>query len=229
MGIRADQAADAVQQLIRNEGLRKGEAIPSQRQLSERLEISRTALREGISALVARGELRSEPGRGVFVVRDYREPKPAAVDWPTADISPSDVYQLRYVIEPFVAGLVATRITPPLISRLEDNVSATRASLREGAMEAAAELDFQFHSLILETAGNPTLKEAAMTRMPSYRTSQSLPFAKQQDRMDTWREHRRIVLALKRHSSRSAARAMRDHILRAALRGGNKFSIASHD
>mgnify|MGYP000518139649 CR=1 FL=1 len=229
MGIRADQAADAVQQLIRDDGLRKGEAIPSQRLLSEKLEISRTALREGISALVARGELRSEPGRGVFVSRDHGDTKRGAVNWTTADISPPDVYQLRYVIEPFVAGLVATRVTPHVIRRLEDNVNAIRSSLLEGAIETAAELDFQFHSLILESAGNPTLKEAVMTRMPSYRTSQTLPFAKDKDRLDTWREHRRIMLALKRHSSRSATRAMRDHILKAALRGGNKFAISSHD
>lgn len=228
MGIRADQTVDAIQELIRVNRLQKGEAIPSQRQLCEQLGVSRTALREGVSTLVARGELRSEPCRGVFVARSHVEVAMVDSSWSTVDIAPSDVYQLRYMIEPFAAGLVATRITPPIMQRLEANVDSIRGALQDEAFETAVELDFQFHSLILETSDNPTLKEAVMTRMRSYRISQSLPFATGKDSMETWREHRRIMLGLKRHSSRSAARAMRDHILSAALRGGHSFDIARH-
>lgn len=228
MGVRADQAAEAIQHLIQQAHLQQGEKIPSQRQLSAQLNISRTALREGISTLIARGELRSEPGRGVFVLRDHDHGDFATLAWSNADISPSDVYQLRYVIEPFVTGLVATRITLAAVERLGENVAALRSALTEQQLERAADLDFQFHDMILGAAGNPTLKEAVMTRMRSYRSSQSLPFVKEQTLMETWREHRRIMLALKRHSTRSAIRAMRDHILRAALRGNNHFDIPTH-
>lgn len=226
MGIRAEQAVDAIQELIRTNRLQKGEAIPSQRRLCEQLGVSRTALREGISTLIARGALRSEPCRGVFVARDHGDAAVVDSGWSNVDISPSDVYQLRYMIEPFAAGLVATRITPPVMQRLEANVDSIRLALQDETFETALELDFQFHSLILEAAKNPTLKEAVMTRMRSYRISQGLPFATGKDSMETWREHRRIMLALRRHSSRSAARAMRDHILSAALRGGHSFDIA---
>jgi len=226
MGTRADQVVAAIQQLVRDHRLQKGQAIPSQRRLCERLGVSRTALREGISTLVARGELRNEPCRGVFVARDRDQIDVGRSMWSNADISPSDVYQLRYVIEPFAAGLVATRIQPIAIRRLEENVNAIRDSLQDEAFETAVELDFQFHSLILEAAENPTLKEAVMTRINPYRVTQRIPFSSGKDAMETWREHRRIMLALKRHSSRSAARAMRDHVLRAALRGGYPFDIA---
>src|SRR5690242_2657622 len=62
-----DQAARAIKQYILSQHLLPGDQLPSERDLTEMLSVSRTVVREAIQVLVAEGVLLKEPSRGVFV------------------------------------------------------------------------------------------------------------------------------------------------------------------
>src|SRR3546814_15992883 len=63
----ADVVAERIERLIMDGVLKAGQALPSERRLTEKLGASRTALREGLKLLRARGIIRTEQGKGSFV------------------------------------------------------------------------------------------------------------------------------------------------------------------
>lgn len=69
--VRAAQVADVVceriERLIVDGVLKTGQLLPSERRLTEKLGVSRTALREGLKLLRARGIINTEQGKGSFV------------------------------------------------------------------------------------------------------------------------------------------------------------------
>ena len=152
-----EAALQAIRKLIKQQGFGPGDALPSQRDLALQLGVSRASLREALSSLSALGLVSVQPGKGVFV-----QAPPAGdmggVAWPfTAQASPLDIFQLRYALEGFAAGLAAMTLTTEELDGLEDNVQAMRRELKAGDFEAAARLDFAFHQRILLASGNQAM------------------------------------------------------------------------
>ncbi|MBR9764046.1 MAG: GntR family transcriptional regulator, partial [Rhodobacteraceae bacterium] len=64
---RADAVTRQIELLILRGILRPGERLPAERDLAERMEVSRPSLREALADLQARGLLESRAGSGVYV------------------------------------------------------------------------------------------------------------------------------------------------------------------
>ncbi len=129
-------AVDAIRRLIETEGYAPGAALPAQRELAERLGVSRASLREALSTLSALGLVSVQPGRGVYV-----QAATGTVDghWPFADeVTAAHVFQLRFALEGFAAGLAAVTLGPADLDRLEVNLAALHRALRANELEEAA-------------------------------------------------------------------------------------------
>ena len=61
------RVADAIKAYIVTENLSPGAQLPSERNLSHLLAVSRNIVREGLSILVAEGVIVKKPGKGIFV------------------------------------------------------------------------------------------------------------------------------------------------------------------
>ena len=61
------QVEEHIKQTIQSEELQPGDALPSERELSENFQISRMTVRQAITNLVNQGFLFREKGRGTFV------------------------------------------------------------------------------------------------------------------------------------------------------------------
>lgn len=103
------RAADRAYALLRREivagSLAAGEHL-AEAELAERLALSRTPVREALRRLQSEGLVEVEPHRGARVV-----------DWHTFDVE--GIYDLRALIEGFVARRAATRLTHEQILELE--------------------------------------------------------------------------------------------------------------
>lgn len=217
-------ALQAIRQLISEQGFGPGDALPSQRDLALQLGVSRASLREALSSLSALGVISVQPGKGVFVQAPEAAAAGAGLSWPfAAQASPVDIFQLRYALEGFAAGLAAVTLTADELDALEDNVEAMRRQLRVGDFEAAARLDFEFHQKILLASGNRAMLSILSTSAEIFLESQKLPFIRPERAMETWQEHRKILRALARHASGAAQKAMQEHVRNAALRTGIAF------
>lgn len=220
-------ALQAIERLIRDGGYQPGDALPSQRDLAERLGVSRASLREALSSLSALGVVSVQPGKGVFVqgAQAGNDARPKWFSWPYAQqVSAADTFQLRYVLEGFAAGQAADALTADDIDALAENVEAMRVELRAGNFEAAAQLDFEFHRRILEASGNLAMLHIVTASEAIFIESQKLPFIRPERAMETWQEHRKILRCLARHAAGPAQKAMQEHIRNAASRTGILFS-----
>ena len=217
-------ALQAIRQLITEQGFGPGDALPSQRDLAVQLGVSRASLREALSSLSALGVISVQPGKGVFVQAPEPPVVGAGLSWPfAAQASPVDIFQLRYALEGFAAGLAAVTLTADELDALQDNVEAMRLELRAADFEAAARLDFEFHQKILLASGNQAMLSILSTSAQMFLESQKLPFIRPERAMETWQEHRKILRGLARHASGAAQKAMQEHVRGAALRTGIVF------
>ena len=215
-------ALQAIRKLIAEQGFGPGDVLPSQRDLALQLGVSRASLREALSSLSALGVISVQPGKGVFVQSLIDLPRgESGLSWPfAAQASPVDIFQLRYALEGFAAGLAAVTLTADELDALEDNVEAMRDELRAEDFDAAARLDFEFHRRILRASGNQAMLSILSTSAEMFLESQKLPFIRPERAMETWQEHRKILRALARRASGAAQKAMQEHVRNAALRTG---------
>lgn len=170
-------ALHAIRKLIAEQGFGPGDVLPSQRDLALQLGVSRASLREALSSLSALGVISVQPGKGVFVQAVEPSPAVSGVSWPfAAQASPVDIFQLRYALEGFAAGLAAVTLSADELDALEDNVAAMRDELRAGDFNAAARLDFEFHRRILLASGNQAMLSILTASAELFLESQKLPF-----------------------------------------------------
>ncbi len=218
-------ALHGIRQLITERGYGAGDVLPSQRDLAELLGVSRASLREALSTLSALGVVSVQPGKGVFVQAPSDSPaRPSGLVWPfAAQATAADIFQLRYALEGFAAGLAALTLTADAMDALQDNVEAMRQELRAGDFEAAARLDFDFHRHILLASGNQAMASILQSSADIFLESQKLPFIRAERAMETWHEHKRILRGMARRSAAPAQKAMQEHVRSAALRTGIAF------
>jgi DNA-binding FadR family transcriptional regulator len=187
-----------------------GERLPPERELAERLQVSRVTLREAIAALRDAGYLDSRRGRsgGTFVVYGGAH----AGDDPTElarEMGPAlhDALDFRRVLEPGAAALAATR-----------TLSAADRQALVGALAAARDRgptrrvnDSRLHLAIAAASGSPSLHASvADVQLTLDRLLAAIPVIRRNlDHSDA--QHDRIVDAILHGDAVAARAAMEEH------------------
>ncbi|GAB7546639.1 FadR/GntR family transcriptional regulator [Cupriavidus sp. 8B] len=218
-------AANLIREWIEGGKYPAGSLLPSQRDLSEQLGISRTSLREALSTLQGLGLVVSRPGKGVYVA-DAGDGTPPPWRFSKSH-SLTDIYQLRFALEGFTVGLAAAALLPEDIDALRENTEAMRGCIDASDFTQAARLDFDFHMRIIAIAGNRAIADILRNSTDVMQESQRLPFYQRGSRHATYTEHCAIIEALAAGDASLAQRAMSDHIVRAAQRAGVHFPAGS--
>lgn len=195
-----------------------GEMLPGQRELAEQLEISRPSLREAIIVLETLGVLRALPGKGVMVLerdtpalRDLRNPA-------VTTASLENVLQLRYALEPFIAGLVAQSINSDELGQLRLLLLDLREAVEDGSTDALVEAYNAFHRKLVALSSNPIFLSVSQQISGALEQSDHLVQRHEAHAEDILKEHENIVRAIRQHNSEAASLAMRQHILNEGLR-----------
>lgn len=150
-----EKAQQQVEALIVNGTLKAGDRLPSERELTEQLKVSKTVIREAVRSLVAKGLIDVRVGSGMFVrgVNADVMTQPMNLLLRSNVLKPDDVFEVREALEVTIAGLAAARATEEHIKAMAENIKA----LKSAQLSAAdyAELDVGFHRLLGQAAGNP--------------------------------------------------------------------------
>lgn len=221
------QVARQLQARMRGKDWRHAGKLPGQRELAGQLGVSRASLREAIAMLESLGLLRSEPGRGVFIV-GHDERRPARPDgrWRFhGRYALRDVYLVRNELEELAAAMAAGAVTRHGIARLRATIERMRVAADAGNLVAMSEADRIFHVHIVEIAGSPMLRDIAEGIVDVVESSRQLAFADPVRVREPIDEHLRIVEALAAGDPRAARKAMRAHICNAASRVGVVLTI----
>ncbi len=153
------QAAGTLRRFILFEELEPGFQLPSERELSETLSVSRNIVREALSTLVAEGLIVKKAGRGIFVTdfdRSTVRPKLSS----TIDYDGNDYRTLseaRAAIEIGAADLMAERITSEQLVELAEINQTLADNLREG--RNAIKEDIAFHTVLFQATHNAIISD----------------------------------------------------------------------
>lgn len=215
-----------------------GTQLPTERELEQRLGVSRNTLRKGLRRLEDAGKILRQVGRGTFVAGTFqalnRGLEPASADVTPAALqangslldllraaSPADIMEIRLVIEPSVAELAAHRASGRELARLQECFDRMQAAKDIPEYE---HWDAQFHETIVASARNDLLSQlyAALTEA---RNSPIWAEMKRRtvttERRAAYQDHHHgILAALLRRDAESARsevlahlREVRDHLL----------------
>jgi GntR family transcriptional activator of glc operon len=162
--LRAPQVADVVceriERLIVDGVLKTGQILPSERRLTEKLGVSRTALREGLKLLRARGIIETEQGKGSFVAQlsSHTTTSPLMHLFGSQPRTLYDLFEVRSLLEGESARLAALRGTDADFVLITRSYEALIAS-HDQSLDASghARLDHAFHLAICEASHNPVL------------------------------------------------------------------------
>lgn len=158
----ADVVSERIERLIVDGVLKVGQLLPSERRLTEKLGVSRTALREGLKLLRARGIIETRQGKGSFVAQmgglGLTAASPLMHLFASQPRTLYDLFEVRSLLEGESARLAALRGTDAdfvLITRAYDALVAAHG--HELAASEHARLDHAFHLAISEASHNPVL------------------------------------------------------------------------
>lgn len=156
----ADLVAKKIENLVVEGVLKAGQILPSERRLTEKLGMSRTAVREGIKILRARGIVETSHGRGSYVTQLTGDPVlPPMMHLLSAyPRTLYDLLEVRSLLEAEAARLAALHGTATdfnLISHRYREMVAADSHTTDPSVHA--KLDYAFHASICEASDNPVL------------------------------------------------------------------------
>ena len=145
-----------IEQLILRGILSPGERLPAERELAERLGVSRPSLREAIGELQERGLLTSKAGSGVFVGDVLGSAfSPALVQlFSSHDEALFDYLSFRRDMEGLAAERAARLGSDDDLKVIQTIFDKMKAAGNPAESEEAAKLDAQFHSAIMDASHN---------------------------------------------------------------------------
>ena len=150
------QVADQIQQLILDESICAGDKLPGERELAEKMGVSRTVVREAIRVLSDRGLVHVKSGCGTYVRQLSAKDAAASIELflklKQSPESFQDVSEVRRMIEVEAAGLAAERATPQDIAEIQKAIEGMHAA--GGETERYAEYDVAFHTAIARATHN---------------------------------------------------------------------------
>ena len=150
----SDAIADHLEQLIFEGALRPGERLAAERELAEKLEVSRPSLREALDKLQRRGLIETNRS-GTFVTR-FMAPltEPLAAMMQANDQALLDYLEYRGLVEGETARLAALRATEPEREAIKACLDKMREAHAKDDPTDEAEADADLHMLIYEGSHN---------------------------------------------------------------------------
>ncbi|MCV2882759.1 FadR/GntR family transcriptional regulator [Actibacterium sp. XHP0104] len=217
-----DSVADAVihqiETMIVNGILKEGTRLPSEREMSELLEVSRPKLREALKQLEDDGLLQVKHGEGSFIAKlTGTAMTPAFMDlYARHPEAFYDYLEYRREQESFAARLAAERATQTDKDIIQGILDRMDAAHEANDLEASKIADINFHTAIVDASNNSTLIHMMASiydltkRGVFYNRNylRSIDFAGSQ----LLAQHHAIADAIFAGNAEAAAKAARDHI-----------------
>ncbi|MCG7626754.1 FCD domain-containing protein [Epibacterium sp. MM17-32] len=202
---RYQDVAQALRVVIRDEGFAVGDRLPPERQLSERLSVSRSLVREALIMLEIDGLVEVRKGSGIYLAAPSATTAPPVRD----DIGPFELLQARQLLESSIAAFAAEMVTKNDITRMREALEMERQQIESGSADHSG--DELFHRLIAEATQNSVMVD--MVDELWRKREQSPMWAKLHDRIfdadyrRNWLEDHQKILAALRTKDRDGARA----------------------
>jgi GntR family transcriptional regulator, hexuronate regulon transcriptional repressor len=206
------QVASTIMESIMSGKYKPGERLPSERDLAAAFKVSRPTIREAMISLEIRGLAEARHGSGIYVT----DQPPAHEGAGDLDIGAFELTEARRLFEGEAAALAATTITEECLEELERIVAEMVDENARKQQDWTA--DRRFHIAIARATRNTAIATVIENLLDMRHKSPLCVYMLERARrvgvQPRVSEHRRILVALRKHDPRAARNAMRDHLAR---------------
>jgi GntR family transcriptional regulator, transcriptional repressor for pyruvate dehydrogenase complex len=213
-----EEIVEQISQLLENGSLKPGDKLLSERELAEKLRVSRASVREALRALEMMGFVEIRSGGGTFIKETSAEGiiQPLAMFISIEKGAFFEIYEIRKIFETAAAHLAAERATPMDLAKIEDDLERMKAVMAEDDSEKGEDMDTAFHYSIAEATQNVWLLRLLNTISDSIHKTVSV--ARRQLYMTPghpqilMEQHTKIYEAIRDKNPNLAEKAMLEHL-----------------
>lgn len=208
-----EQTADHLLHLILEREYPVGAKLPNEYELAEDLDVGRSTIREAVRSLATRNILEVRQGSGTYISSKKgvsEDPLGFSLIKDTDRLT-SDLFELRLLLEPRIAELVAYRITDDQLQLLEKLVGDIEDAVHAGDPKHLL-LDVEFHSMLAKYSGNIAMDSLLPVINQSIHLINA-NYTNRQMKSDSLEAHREIIKAIREKNPVAAHDAMLMHIM----------------
>jgi GntR family transcriptional regulator, transcriptional repressor for pyruvate dehydrogenase complex len=208
-----EQIVQQIEDSVLNGSLKPGDQLPAERELAQRLGVSRTAVREAVKALREKGLVEAYSGRGTFITDGTSQAARQSFDLMVKigqQDSSTHLAELRLILEPGIAALAAARVEEEDLAAMREAVAVMERSQKDP--QAFIEADLDFHLALAEAAANPLILSLIDSIVGLLREQRIKIFNVEGGPERGQVHHKRILEAMERRDPEMARGAMRAHL-----------------
>lgn len=211
-----EEIVEQIRGLMTDGDLKPGDQLLSERELAERLRVSRASVREALRALEMMGYIEIRSGEGTFVreisLDDFI--RPLAMVLTLEKGSFFYVYEVRRVLESSCAYLAAQRASSEDVAKMETALRGMEEDLHNNLR--GDEADTAFHYAVAEATHNPVLFRLMNTISDSVhnavQTARRKIFETPGNGEKLLAQHSSVLEAIRRQDSIQAREKMKEHL-----------------
>ena len=198
-----------------------GQKLPNENELSEKLGISRTTLREAIRTLVSEGLLVVKRGKGTFVAEQINHFADSGIDmqdFSDMKVTLRDLYETRMIFEPEAAALACKRASDEEIAHILELGRKCQCHLLENPTgKERIESESAFHGAILKASHNDFISRFMPMLTETIEKTFALDFNLDMIAEDAYKDHILIMNFLEKRDAQALKSAVTIHLHHAFL------------
>jgi GntR family transcriptional repressor for pyruvate dehydrogenase complex len=205
-----EQVADQITTWITENGLQPGDRLPPERELAQRLGVSRATLSQALVALEVIGVVVVRHGDGTVLTERARTAPVIEAIRAHADRLP-EIIEARDALESKLAALAATRRTDADLEAIRGALDAMERDIEHGGR--GVEGDEAFHGAVTAAARSELLAQMMIAIHDLIRETRLESLSQPGRPRESLAGHRKVAEAIADGDPLAAARAMHDHVM----------------
>jgi len=208
-----EDVVSQIRALIEEGRVKQGDQLPTERELSETLRVSRGTVREAIRTLESMQLVESRQGNGTYVLASSEEAllQPLAAALFREQDSIYDIFFVRKIIEPHVAELAAENATSEEIQELASLIKEQEERLTIGGINII-DPNSAFHVHLARMTKNPVLNRILYAIIDLLKQIREDHLQNAERAKKSFLGHREIFTAIKNGDCTAARRLMQRHL-----------------
>lgn len=212
----SESAISAIKEMIVADGFKPGDKFYSENELTKKLGVSRSSIREAMRMLEVAGQVSVKQGKGIYILDIHGEQLKAFAGWlKNNEQSIKDNFEVRLIIEPKAAGRAAENADKEDIRKMDQACIQFAQFAKDQNIEEVIQCDRRFHRILAGATKNKTLHvlmKSMTTSMPNGWISSLYTPGRIEK---TVSEHGDILDAIKKRDKSAAENAMTRHLVNA--------------
>ncbi len=199
-----------------------GEKLPNELEIVRQTDVSRTSVREALSALELMGIITRLPGEGTFISQNahigHYTPKNILEKFleDTEKVNGSfEALEARMALEPSVTIMAARRAEPEQIEKMETLLKDSTAALKNNDIDLFLDMDREFHIAVAEATNNDVIASISKNLL---KQADVHMWRRYKEDLDLWPKtieaHRNILDAIREHDTQKAGFYAESHLAR---------------